>query len=210
MTDAQSPVPPLPERPRYGEYAPGFGPGSTPPVAVPASGAPVAPPAPAAIPAAPAFPVAPGTNAYPVQPNLAPYPGNYPGAPKPQRTRKTWDVVLTILLLVVGFFVALFTIAATGSPDVLKEGLDGAIAQRGGTSFSNAGAVPGVSAFIWISHAVLWVIALGFSIPLLVRRRIAFWLPLTAGIIAAVIFWGGLFALLLSDPALVKLLSSQS
>jgi hypothetical protein len=55
-----------------------------------------------------------------------------------------------------------------------------------------------------VSHVVLFVIALGLSIALLIRRRIVvFWVPLGAGFIAAVIFWSTLASVLLSDPAFV-------
>ena len=55
-----------------------------------------------------------------------------------------------------------------------------------------------------ISHVVLFLAAVGVSIPLLVKRRLAFWVPLVAGAIAAIVFWGVLISLIFSDQALVN------
>jgi hypothetical protein len=40
------------------------------------------------------------------------------------------------------------------------------------------------------------------SILLLIKNKIAFWVPLTAGVIAAIVFWGTFMAIMFSDPTL--------
>ena len=45
---------------------------------------------------------------------------------------------------------------------------------------------------------------LGVSILLLVKNKIAFWVPLTAGVVAAIVFWGSLMAIVFSDPSLMS------
>ena len=173
------PEPPRPEVPQYGEYAPAD---ATNPYGVPGY-----PPAAAAV-----APVAPGVPVY-----GAPSYGAPAYAP-PVRKRRTWDVVLTIILLVLAFFGMILGIvygAIFSDPELLSQ----AMASAGyGTFTGSAGAGPTV---LIVSHIVLFLLALGLSIPLLIRGRIVvFWIPLVIGVIAAIIFWSTLVSILLNDP----------
>lgn len=186
------PAPPAPpERPpvpQYGEYAPA---GHISPI--PAE-TPAAPANPYGIPgyAAPATP----SNMYAAPAVVAPA-----GAPA-ARKRRTWDRVLTIILLVLGFFgMGLGVVYAWifSTPELLSQAMS---SQGYGTFSGSAGSAPTV---LIVSHVVLFLLALGLSIPLLIRGRIVvFWIPLAAGVIAAVIFWITLAGVLLSDPAFVS------
>jgi uncharacterized membrane protein YagU involved in acid resistance len=51
---------------------------------------------------------------------------------------------------------------------------------------------------------VLYLAALGIAIPLLLKRRIAFWVPLVAGVLAAIVYWGSIIALITGDPQLMN------
>lgn len=184
-----APEPPRPEVPKYGEYAENT-------YAVP--GYPASQSAP---PAAPPAPAAPGMPAYGAPAYGAPGYGAPAYAP-PVRKRRTWDLVLTIILLVLavfGLLIGLAYAAIFASPDAL----DQAMAQQGYPGFSaDPGAAPAVLA---ISHLVLFFAAVGISIPLLVRGRIVvFWIPLTAGVVAALIFWVTVTAVVLSDPSFMS------
>jgi hypothetical protein len=129
-----------------------------------------------------------------------------PAAPAPVagRTRRTWDVVLTVVLLVVGLFGATIGIAygvIFTDPAALRE----ILAQQGYPGFdAQPGAAPAV---LVISHVVLYLLALGGSIPLLITKRIAFWVPLAAGVVAAIIFWSCMFIVVSSDPGFITQLS---
>jgi hypothetical protein len=116
------------------------------------------------------------------------------------RQRKTWDVVLTSLLLVLGLIGATLGCAygvMFTDPDLLRD----VLADQGFPGFdAQPGAVPAV---LVISHVVLYLIAVGGSILLLVTKRIAFWLPLGAGVVAAIIFWSCLFIVVSSDPGFI-------
>jgi hypothetical protein len=117
------------------------------------------------------------------------------------RRRKTWDLIFTIILLVVGFFGAgigvLYGVAFT-NPQLL----DQALQQQGYGGFSgSAGSAP---AILIVSHILLYLVALGGSIPLLISKRVAFWLPLSIGVLAAIIFWATVVGVLLSDPSFVQ------
>jgi hypothetical protein len=121
------------------------------------------------------------------------------GAPAPTigRQRKTWDVVLTSLLLVLGLIGASLGCAygvTFTDPDLLRD----VLADQGYPGFdAKPGAIPAV---LVISHVLLYLVALGGGILLLVTKRIAFWVPLGAGVVAAIIFWSCLFIVISSDP----------
>lgn len=118
--------------------------------------------------------------------------GSTPG-PK----RRTWDVVLTIILLVLGLGGTLLGVLygiIFSSPELI----DDAFRQQGLGGFDGeVGATPLV---LIVSHVVLYLVAAGLSILLLVKKKIAFYIPLIAGVVAAVIFWAALIMLMLSDP----------
>ncbi|WP_167051418.1 DUF6264 family protein [Salinibacterium sp. ZJ77] len=125
-----------------------------------------------------------------------------PGFAAPPARRKVWDVVLTIILLVLGLFGlggALLYAVAFSSPEMLddifrQQGLDG----FGG----DVGAAP---AILIASHVILYALAVGLSILLILKRKIAFYVPLSAGVLSAIIFWAVMFSVFLSDPNFVSM-----
>ena len=123
-----------------------------------------------------------------------------PQPPATGRTRKTWDLVLTVVLYVLGFFGMLggiFYGVVLSDPALLNQALQ----QQGyGSITGGTGAAPAV---LIVSHVILYLIAIGGSLPLLITKRVAFWVPLACGIIAAVVFWGALFAVVASAPGLL-------
>lgn len=160
----------------------------------------------------PAVPPAPryGEYAPGYQPGATPPPppaASYSYGPPPTapaagpRRRKTWDIVLTIVLLALGLFglaLGLMYAAIFSAPDLLDEALR---SQGYGGFDGEVGAAP---AIIAVSHVVLYLVAVGLSIPLMLRGVVAFWIPLAAGLIAAVIFWTTLTGVFLSDPGLMS------
>lgn len=189
---ASDPTPPVPPAPSFTYGNPVAQPGQpAEPLAPPAYGERL--PAPAG-PPAPGYPPAYGVPAYGVPAGLPPVP-----------RRRTWDLVLTIILLIVGVVgmgIGLIYAAIFADPALVKEIFDEAYGQSGlGGWNGSVGAAPAVIA---ISHIVLYLVALGVSILLLVKNKIAFWVPLAAGVIAAIVFWGTLIAIVLSDPGLMS------
>jgi len=182
-----APEPARPEVPKYGEYAPAD---ATNPYGVPGY------PAAASAPAAPAD--AAPADAAPVYgaPTYA-----APGYAPPVRTRRTWDVVLTSILLVLGLIgmsLGLLYAWAFTNPEILR----GALAQQGLTGDLKPGIAPAVIA---VSHIVLYLLALGLSIPLMIRgKAVVFWIPLVIGVVAAVIFWISLGIVVSSDSTLLN------
>jgi hypothetical protein len=171
-------------RPRYGEYAP---PGYVSPVVLP-----LAEPAPT--------PATEGPGDAPSTP-----PVYYASAPA-VRSIKTPDVIVTCILLILGLFGMLFGAASPALvPAVLLDEY-----QRYDIPYVQPADLAAITTIMIVSHLVLWAVALGISIPLMVRRRIAFWVPLVTGVVAAVIFWGSFLALVASDPALLNAIGGGS
>ena len=88
------------------------------------------------------------------------------------RSVKVWDVAVTMVLLVL---LTLFTIGASYAGVLLRTAADACTAQTCDYPTMNAGVSVGV-----ISPWVLLVLAVAFAILLLVKRRIAFWVPLVS------------------------------
>jgi len=97
------------------------------------------------------------------------------------RTRKTWDIVLTISLLAIDLitavvlsYVAIFLVFAS---DSCGTGCNSAL-----LSFATL--------FGFVSPYVAFVIGLVLSIVLLVRRRRAFWVPIVAFVLEIALLVG--------------------
>ena len=181
----------LPPVPRYGEYAP---PGTVPP---PYSAEPAASQPPFAPPAQPA-----PYYAQPAQPAA------YYAQPPTERPRRTWDLVLSVILLVIGFFGVLFAILNALTIDMQMVEL---YKQYGASGSYEPGASAAiVQAVIIISHIVLYAVAAIFTIVLIRKRRVAFWLPLSIGALAGIVFFGAFMALILADPNLLEVITQQS
>jgi hypothetical protein len=127
-------------------------------------------------------------------------------APPVVRKSRTADVVITSALLalgLVGMFIGLS--AALGLGEALTSQ-----AARYGVTYDAPANLGALGAFVAISHVLLYLAALGVSIPLLIARRVAFWVPLVAGVVAAIIFWAVLISLIASDQALLDALTAAN
>ena len=159
-------------RPQYGEYAP---PGWVSPVQhdagadAPEAGAPNV-----------------GRMPPPNGPRLTAPPRSTSDAAGLTQPNRDLDRTLTRILLVVGVFGAL-TGWLTGSS--LSESLGIALAQYG----VDPGPLPAwldvAGPALAYSHALLYLLAVGLTLWSRSRGRLTSWAPLTAGVIAAIIFW---------------------
>ena len=178
MSEPNSASDPTPEVPK----APAFTYGEAAPAATPAPSSPLPPPTYGE--RSPDYAAAPAYG--------TPAPGQQPyGHPAPRR--RTWDLVLTIVLLVVGFFGMLsgIGIAFLFTDPAFSEQFNDGLGQQGISGDVDFGSFPTI---IVVSHVLLYVLALGLSILLLAKRKIAFYVPLSAGVIATLIFWIGYLA----------------
>lgn len=167
--------------PKYGEYAPvpPVDPGVVPPV----------PPIDLA--------VAPLVTD---QPAAAPGTGGTPG------TRRTWDVVLTAVLLLFGVWDVV-----TGYPRFaeLDVALRSAYEDQGIGAFTADTLATTMGLVINIGRVVLLVVAIVVSLRLIARRRLSFWAPLGAGVIAGLFVVVCILVVVLRDPALADYAMQQ-
>lgn len=145
-----------------------------------------------------------------MQPALPPFaelPSVYPYAPYQRqdwtvppvvRPRRDWsgvDRVLSITLLGLG---ALGFLIGVATAILLPLGMHSVYDQRGETFFESSGSGHALALLLW-SHVVLFVAAVGITVLLLRRRVVAFYVPLAAGLIAAVVFWVVVISYLVAD-----------
>jgi hypothetical protein len=128
----------------------------------------------------------------------------YYDAPPIVRKTRTADIAVTSVLLAVGLIGMFIGLSASVG---LKAGLTDE-ANKYGVTYDAPANLAALGAVIAISHVVLYLAALGVSIPLMITRRVAFWVPLVAGVVAAIIFWAILFSLIASDQTLLDALSA--
>ncbi len=149
-------------------------------------------------------PVTPNQPPAPLQPYGAP--SYY--APTGERPPRTADMVVSIVLLGIGFISVLiailnaFTITYQMDEIYSQYGIEGQYEPGAGAAIATA--------VIILSHLVLYVLAVVFTILLIRKRRISWWLPLSAGALASVIFMGTFVALVFSDSALLDEVMRQS
>ena len=126
-----------------------------------------------------------------VSPNAADLPAPVPPpgealiehpTPKP----RAWDRPLSIALLVVGFFGMSFGLYGGINLQAVLE--QAAIMQ--GVTLTLPAWTAQAGLFVAISHVVLYAIAVGWTLQRLRQNRTAFWVPLGAGIVAAIIYHG--------------------
>ena len=128
-----------------------------------------------------------------VPPNqhLSAMPPPTPAQTSARRAVPSWDRGLTVGLLVVGLFGALVgwligsTLGVSLGPALEEYGIE-------------PGAMPAwldaAGTAVAVTHALLYVVAVALSVLLIRAGRPAFWAPLAAGIIAAIVFWSVLSA----------------
>jgi uncharacterized BrkB/YihY/UPF0761 family membrane protein len=125
------------------------------------------------------------------------YAPHYDGKP-PFRTA---DLIVSIILLFVGLLVTLGVCAtALQLGPAMQQQYDAY--ELGAYTATSTLAI--AQALIIASHLLLLVIAIPVTIVLINKRKISFWLPLTAGALAAIVFWIAITVLVALDPQLMN------
>ncbi|GAB3609907.1 hypothetical protein GCM10027414_20320 [Humibacter ginsengiterrae] len=116
----------------------------------------------------------------------------------PAVLRHPADRVVTIALLVLGLFNVITTIAGR---DGIAGQIDSAYHSMGLTGDYVVTPLSGtVADVVAIAFLALWVVAAGLSSWAMLRGRIAFWIPLAAGVLASLVNVVGYLILFLHDP----------
>ena len=176
-TPETQPTPPVPRLPAYGEYA-------SPEQAI-------AP--------APVQQQVPQPGYYIPQPYTTQQQAyQYYGTPG-KRPLRTADMIVSIVLLVIGLFGVGYTLL-TGA--VLESAMQQQYDSYDLGTFTPGASLAVLQAVLIFSHLVLYLIVAPITLVLIAKRRISFWLPLTGGVIAAIVYWVGLIVFIVSDPTL--------
>ena len=120
--------------------------------------------------------------------------------------RRSWDVMLTAVLLALGVYDVVTGFSQYANLSLV---LNDVFAQQGIGEFTSVSAAATVGLVVNSSRIVLIVVALGWSLTRLSRGRIAFWVPLGAGLVAAAVALIGVFVLIAIDPAFALFVAAQ-
>ncbi len=120
------------------------------------------------------------------------------------RPSRRWDVILSAVLLAYG---AANVVSGLGQFADVPRLIDQVFAAQGVGEFTPTSNATTVGIVINVTNVVLYLIALVLTVLRLRRGRLAFWIPLTAGV-AAGLFAGVLIvSLMVGDPAFLSQLS---
>lgn len=118
-----------------------------------------------------------------------------------KRPVRTADAIVSIVLLVIGLIgVAIATLTATAGG--LDSYMQGGYDEAGLGTYVPTAAQTVTQVFIIVSHVILYAISALVTILLIVKRKISFWVPLTAGVLATIAFWAALLVFMYTDPAM--------
>jgi hypothetical protein len=108
------------------------------------------------------------------------------------------DVMLTIALLVVGVYSVVSSIPGLlDLSTTLVEAFDAA----GLGAFTSFGVADAIGVAILVSHSVILVVTVALSLSRVRARRLAFFIPLIGGALAALVFMVLLLVAMTSDPS---------
>ena len=139
----------------------------------------------------------------PTAPTASPAPVAPPAA---VRAPSSIDRTITIALLVFGGFSTAYAIATMLT---LRENFATLYTAYGIDGIHQAGPVDSVAAtLVIVSHVALLAGAVLLARTRLKAGRLSFWIPLTAGAIASVIFFVAFAVIIAADPNLVEFLQS--
>lgn len=129
-------------------------------------------------------------------------------APEPTapRRRRTWDVVLTTALLALAVYDVIggYSTFANLSP-AIQIMFD----QTGVGQFTATAAAQQWGFIANAARIAILVVVILVSLLLVARRRLAFWVPLAGGALAAVVVLVAITAIIVADPAYLAYLSSM-
>lgn len=172
-------------RPHYGEYAP-----------LPPAGSPAAPVAAVPPVSTPVAPPAPGSVGSPSSTAVV--------APQPRRVR---DVILTTTLLLCGVVDVVSGFAQYGD---LAGTLRATYVSQNYPAFTADALANTMGLAINVARVTLLVAAIIASLLLIRVNRRAFWVPLAAAVVGAIVVTVCVLVVILTDPALGQYLATQT
>jgi hypothetical protein len=152
-------------------------------------------------------PVPPGAETPPAPPaNEPPIPMPPPLAARADAPRRTWDVVLTTLLLLFGVYdvvTGFDTYADLSAP------LRAVFEQQGIGDFTSDALAAQLGVWLNVLRVALLAVAIVVALVRISRNRVAFWAPLGAGVLAVLATLVAAVVLVVNDPAFTAYLGSM-
>lgn len=121
------------------------------------------------------------------------------------RPRRRWDLVLSIGLLT---YAAVTIVTGFAQYSDLPGLLNQIYAQQGIGTFAGTGFAATAGFAINASNLVIYAIVLPLTVRQLRGNRLAFWIPLSGGVLAGIITGSLVIAVMLNDPTFTAYLSS--
>ena len=136
----------------------------------------------------------------------APAPLQHAPAAQAARRPRRWDQLLTVFLLGMGLYITL-----TSIPQMLKLGtvLDSVYQAAGYGRYTDDGTAAVIGIIVNVVQIVLLIAAFTIALPRLRHGRLAFWVPLTAGVVATIIVSVLIGIAMFSDPALLQYVNGE-
>jgi uncharacterized protein DUF6264 len=134
--------------------------------------------------------------------------GQHPGQQAAAgQSAPTWNLTLTVLLAVFGFFGMSYSIATLQAIPASMQLLHSTNHLGDYTPAPIVGTLVLIGS---ITMAVIWLVSAVIAALMLVKRRLAFWIPLVAGIVAMVVLLIFAGAVLATDPVLLGFYSGTT
>lgn len=151
---------------------------------------------------------APGQGANGAPPHPAPGANSAPGTGAPLAAPGTpaprWNLTFTVLLIAFGFFGMSYSVMILQAFPTSMQLLH---STQGLGDFTPAASVGTLVTAGTLTMTGLWAVSTGLAVWQLFRRRMAFYIPLAAGVIALVALFVFLAVILSTDPVLIDFYS---
>ncbi|WP_025158700.1 DUF6264 family protein [Leifsonia aquatica] len=152
---------------------------------------------------------APAPDAAPGSYRPVPPPAAHPpaGAAADRGPAPRWNTTLTILLVAFGLFGVSYSV---GTLQALPTYMQLLHTTQGLGDYTPAPAIQTIITAGTVTMTGIWAISTGLAVWRLLRRRMSFWIPLTAGVVAFVVLIVFVAVALSTDPALIDFYSGLS
>ena len=140
-------------------------------------------------------------------PTFGSTPGGEQPSPTPASRRRTWDVLLTAFLLVLGVF---DVVRSYGEFAHLDATLRTLYADQGWGDYTSASLALTAGLIANAVRIALLTIAIAVSLALIAKNRLAFFVPLSAAVAAGLVVLACVLIAVLGDPALMQYVQNQS
>jgi len=127
--------------------------------------------------------------------------------PEPQPKRRSRDIIITTVLLLIGVYDVVISFSGFTA---LGSSLRSAFEQQGVDGFASEELAASLGGTINVVRIVLLAIAIVVSLLLISRGKLAFWVPLAAGVASALTVLVCVLVVVISDPGFAQYVAEQT